>query len=501
MNYIHIKQNCNMEFLSNKIICSQTKPTEKSFLIGIPMYMYRVQSQGFTSELNFFQEIVLKFKRQPDTSCSAISDMTGLDIRLLERVEGELIRKNLLSEYGSITQYGIELLDNKSHIIIDKETQRMGYVFQYLTQTNYYPYYIPSIREAEIINEEGTLVATDLEDESSVEKLYKINLLQQQVIGNAPSDIEVCHLIENTKHNQEYVEDSESLDGLSKLLSLRFVPNSSPIPVLVCAYIYLPMVNEEEGIYSSEWKVTNPFADGDSEELELYLKSLNLPSLKKKIINEFREADTDINRKYAEVDAMLESEASDEIKLQLGYSFEKLDEQLKEQVKNTISAFIRLQHINNFDYQMPLFGGMQKTIETILANDYHSRTLAYNRLKDVLKEYLAPDDLSRQVNQLTRRQYISNFYKLQKASKGALLRKSMLSQFAAMLLTRQFDCNAPIYNVFRYQIQFIINLSILRNDKSHGGSEKEIPLSEEDKDINSLYNSYIQIVKSYISII
>ena len=195
MNFIHIKQNCNMEFLSNKIICSQTKPTEKSFLIGIPMYMYRVQSQGFTSELNFFQEIVLKFKRQPDTSCSAISDMTGLDIKLLERVEGELIRKNLLSEYGSITQYGIELLDNKSHIIIDKETQRMGYVFQYLTQTNYYPYYIPTIREAELIDEEGSLIAIDLENSNSVENLYKINLQQQQIRGNAPSDIEVCHLI------------------------------------------------------------------------------------------------------------------------------------------------------------------------------------------------------------------------------------------------------------------------------------------------------------------
>ena len=136
-----------------------------------------------------------------------------------------------------------------------------------------------------------------------------------------------------------------------------------------------------------------------------------------------------------------------------------------------------------------------------MANDYHSRTLAFNRLKDVLKEYLAPNDMSRQVNQLTRGQYISNFYKLQKASRGALLRKSMLSQFAAMLLTRQFDSNAPIYNVFRQHIQFIINLSILRNDKSHGGSEQEIPLSEAEKDINSLYNSYIQIVKSYISII
>ena len=36
----------------------------------------------------------------------------------------------------------------------------MGYVFQYLTQTNYYPYYIPTIREAELIDEEGSLKRT-----------------------------------------------------------------------------------------------------------------------------------------------------------------------------------------------------------------------------------------------------------------------------------------------------------------------------------------------------
>ena len=465
------------------------------------MYMYRIQSQGFTSELNFFQELVLKFKRQPDTSCQAIAGMTGLDVKLLERVEGELIRKHLLTEYGSITSFGIELLDNKRHIIISKDTQQMGYVFQYLSQTNYYPYYIPSIHEAEKIDEDGTLIVIDEENESSVEKLYCIDLIKQQIEGHAPSDVEVCHLIENTKHNKDNVEDSESLDGLSKLLSVRFVPNNAPIPVIVCAYIYLPLVNVEEGIYSTEWKVTNPFADGDSEELELYLKSLNLPNLKKKIFNEFKDADTDIHRKFAEVDALLESETTDEIKLKLGTGFERLDEQLKEQVKNTISAYIRLQHISIFDYQMPLYGGMQKTIETILDNDYQSRNRIYNCLESTFDESLAPSDLSRQINRLTMRQSFSNFHVLRNASKGANKRKSMLSEFAAMILARQYDSNSQIYNVFRHHVQYIINLSFLRNANSHGGRSLSNSLSEDDKNINSLYNSYIQIVKSYTTIL
>ena len=490
-----------MEFSSNKIICSQTKPTEKSFLVGIPMYMYRVQSQGFTSELNFFQELVLKFKRQPDTSCSTISDMTGLDVKLLGRLEGELIRKNLLSEYGSITPYGISLLDNKSHIIIDKDTQRMGYVFQYLTQSNFYPYYIPFIHEAEIKDEENTLISTDEEDENSVEKLFLIDLHQLAVKGNAPTDVEVCHLIENTKHNKENVEDGDSLDDISKQLSVRFVPNNTPIPVLVCAYIYLPIVNEEEEIYSTEWKVTNPFAEGDSEELELYLKSLNLSSLKKKIINEFKEADTDINRKFAEVANHLEAEAANEIRLQIGAGFDKLDEHLREQVKNTIKSYVRLQHIVNFDYQMPLYVSMQKTIETILDNDYHSRMELFNYLYSSFDESHAPIDFCRQLNQLTTRQSFTNFHVLRTASKGAKKRKSMLSEFAAMIIVRQYDRGAEIYNVFRQHIQYIINLSFLRNANSHGGRGFASALSEEDQNINSLYNSFIQIVKSYITIL
>lgn len=501
MNYILIKQNCNMEFLSNKIIYNQTKPTEKSFLVGIPMYMYRVQSQGFSSELNFFQNLVLKFKRQPDTSCGVISSMTGLDIKLLERVEGELIKKNLLSEYGSITPNGLELLDNKRSIIIERDTQCMGYVFQYLTQTNYYPYYIPFIREAEAINENATMIAVDVENDSSTERLYHLNLQNRQIEGNAPSDVEICHLIENTKHNKDEVEVDDSLEGLSKLLSIRFVPNSNPIPVLVCAYIYLPLVNEEDEIYSTEWKVTNPFAEGDSEELELYLKSLNLPSLKKKIVNEFKEADTDINRKYAEVDELLELETTNEIKDQLGDHYDLLDENLREQVKNTIRCYVRLKHVVSFDYQGPLYIEMQKTIETILDKDVSARSVVYNELDRYFDKQMAKTSLTKQINRWTPQERYTNFNSLLNASKGAVDRQSMLPAFAAMIIVRQYDSTAAIYKVFRNHVQYIINLRFLRNDTGHGGRGFENRISEEDRNIDTLYNSYIQLIKTYIEII
>lgn len=501
MNYIPTKQNCNMEFSSNKIIYNQIKPTEKSFLVGIPMYMYRVQSQGFSSELNFFQNLVLKFKRQPDTSCGDISNMTGLDIKLLERVETELKKKNLLSEYGSITSGGIELLDNKRSIIIEQDTQSIGYVFQYLTQTNYYPYYIPSIHEAEAINEEATVIAIDVENDSSTEKLYHLNLKNRQIEGNAPSDVEISHLIENTKHNKDDVDEGDSLEGLSNLLSIRFVPNSKPIPVLVCAYVYLPLVNEEEGIYSTEWKVTNPFAEGDSEELEIYLKSLNMPSLKKKIVNEFREADTDINRKYAEVDELFELETNNEIKDLFGANYDSLDEILRELVKNTIRCYVRLKYVVSFDYQGPLYIEMQKTIEAILEKDFSTRSSDYNTLKRYFDRRTSFDNVTEQLNSWTNRQFYKNIRLLQDASRGATERKSMLGEFAAMIMTRQYNSTAAIFKVFRNHVQYIIILRCLRNKKSHGGKERDDNLSDEDRKIDTLYNSFIQLVKSYIEII
>lgn len=488
-----------MEFLSSKILCSQTKPNEKSLLVGIPMYMYRVQSYGFTSELNFIQHIVLKFKRQPGTSMLDINRMTGLDVRLLQRVENELIRKHLLTEFGGITPLGIEQLDNKNAVIIDDANQQIGYVFQYATQSNYYPYYIPRINEVESLDDEDKLIAIDIENESAVENLFKLNLNNSLIQGNMPSDVEVCHLIENTKRHTEDVEDSEELESLSKLLSIRFVPNASPIPVIVCAYIYLPLVNEDEGIYSSEWKVTNPFGEGDSEELEIYLKHLKNSSLKRKIENEFRDAETDMNRKFADVNNMLEDAVSEEIKTHFSLDFQKLTDDMQDYVKSTIRCYVCSQHNSHFNYINPLYIEMQKSVENILAEDYHKRASVYNRMEQYFYKDSADVKCKRSLNRWNRQLY-NQAHKLFRAAKGAKERTSMLSSFASMILTYDYDSTARIFDVFRNHIQFIINLRFLRNDSGHAGRNDVNVLSADDKDTSKLYQSYIQIVKSYINI-
>lgn len=500
MNYVPIKRDCNMEFLSNKIICSQVKPNEKSFLLGIPMYMYRVQSHSFVNELNFFQDLVLRLKRQPGTSDVDIQRMTGLDTRLVQRITKELITMHLLTDFGGITQQGTNLLDDKDTFIISNDSQQVGYVFQYATQSGFFPYYVPQIVEAESPDEDYSRIYINAEDDSLVERLYKLSMNRYIVDGHAPNDIEVCHLIENTRHNQSDVSEGSSVDDISRRLSIKYIPNNDPVPVWVCVYVYLPLLSVENNIYSTDWKVTNPFGSGDCEELELYLKHLDNDGLKKQIMNQFKDADTDMSRKYEEVNNMLETETDTEINYMFGDSLSRLSDQMRVRVRETVSCYIRLQHNDTFDYEGTFYIRMQKAIEEILAEDQSSRFDSYYRLDS---SQMTPDTLRSQfsflLNQWQHRQRFSNIKVLQNAAKGAIQRDSMLRSFAALVLTRSYDTTSRIYTVFQSHVQFLINLRYLRNENGHGGQTYHV-LSVEERDSEKLYNSFIQIIKTYISI-
>ena len=187
--------------------------------------------------------------------------------------------------------------------------------------------------------------------------------------------------------------------------------------------------------------------------------------------------------------------------MQFGNKYDILDEKLKELVKNTIRCYVRLQHNINFDYQGPLYIEMQKTIETILAKDVSKRRTIYRVLDRDFDIQMATQNLITQLNLWTQGECYTNIHSLRNASKGAVNRQSMLTAFAAMIMTRQYDRNASIFNVFRNHIQYIINLRFLRNDAGHGGRNFYNSLSEDECNINKLYDSYIQIVNSYIEII
>ena len=66
------------------------KPSDKCFLVSIPMSMYRIQTRRFTSGLNYFQKAVLKLKFMPQLSNEKIATILNLDERLVNLIVEQL---------------------------------------------------------------------------------------------------------------------------------------------------------------------------------------------------------------------------------------------------------------------------------------------------------------------------------------------------------------------------------------------------------------------------
>ena len=65
-----------MAIESNKtIFMGMSKPSDKCLLVSIPMSMYRIQTNKFTSGLNYFQKAVLKLKYMPQISNAKIAEL------------------------------------------------------------------------------------------------------------------------------------------------------------------------------------------------------------------------------------------------------------------------------------------------------------------------------------------------------------------------------------------------------------------------------------------
>jgi hypothetical protein len=64
MSFISIYQpTMNMAIEYNNIVLNiNRRPSTKSLMVAIPMYMYRIETNEFSHGLNFFQKTVLKLK-------------------------------------------------------------------------------------------------------------------------------------------------------------------------------------------------------------------------------------------------------------------------------------------------------------------------------------------------------------------------------------------------------------------------------------------------------
>ena len=75
-----------MAIESNKtIFMGMSKPSDKCLLVSIPMSMYRIQTNKFTSGLNYFQKAVLKLKYMPQISNAKIAELLEITPEAIEK--------------------------------------------------------------------------------------------------------------------------------------------------------------------------------------------------------------------------------------------------------------------------------------------------------------------------------------------------------------------------------------------------------------------------------
>ena len=109
-----------MAIESNKtIFMGMAKPSDKCLLVSIPMSMYRIQTNKFTSGLNYFQKAVLKLKYMPQISNAKIAELLHLDAHLINLIVSQLESKGLLLSTGFLTPEGEEMRNNADGFIVE----------------------------------------------------------------------------------------------------------------------------------------------------------------------------------------------------------------------------------------------------------------------------------------------------------------------------------------------------------------------------------------------
>ena len=94
MSFTNVSQ-INKDMAEDTFIFNiKRRPSKFAFLVAIPFWMYRIQSNKFTDGLNFFQRTVLKFFAKPGISVDIISEFMGVDKKLVTLIVDELKNKN-----------------------------------------------------------------------------------------------------------------------------------------------------------------------------------------------------------------------------------------------------------------------------------------------------------------------------------------------------------------------------------------------------------------------
>ncbi len=499
-----------METESNKtIFMGMPKPSDKCLFVSIPMNMYRIQTNKFTSGLNYFQKAVLRLKYMPQMSNFKIAGLLNLDERLVNKIVSELENNGLINNSGFITPKGEMIKNEGDGFIIDDKHTQIGYIFSYGKEDELFPYYQNSIEYAEI-NENSLIYNTDYGVKSVGKPLSVLN--PHIPTKEPPNEYDILQLLKNT-HYRAMDENANVENTDQGIFKFKYIPEKKPQSVNICTYIYLPQKANSD-LYEDDWMVLDPFGNGDSYELKLFIEEEQKvnKALAKRLFETFKDAETEYNRRFDESTEWFEEQVEERIKHTFDEEkFALLNDKIKEYVKDVFESFMRMER-NGFDnikhsHKQLFFINMQTTIENILLQDQKDREEAYFDIEENYGEYGVQEDRQQILKAVFRKKILSEntmvpavIYKSKTKSvnwKG----KSLLNYLMKFIMSFYFEKNledCKIINVFKNRIDTIVGITEMRNHVGHE-TNKELEFTGHDAVdyymfINELINDYIKIL-------
>lgn len=493
----------------NNIFLKVEKPyTSKYMMVSIPLYMYRIETNEFEHGLNFFQKTVLKFKSKPGIKDETIAEYIGLDSRLIAMVRAELQAKQLINEQGSLSEKGKEKLNEVDGLVVNSGKRKMGYLFKYVNEDKLYPYYIDKVVPADLLgNLQGkhpkVITGTKGDGEDYTENPFFLDeTFKSKLNFNRPTEREVLQLIQNSNKKSSRKEEIESRnDKLLSQLSIRYL-NDQPEIVWACTYVYLH--RNEDDTYEPDWRIIDPFGYGDNVSLKFYINNPTNQILLDRINSRFADAKTLGGKILSEYEEQINKLIEEKLLSDFSIGLYNLDNNLQIYLKSIVKYLILQENhnYNNLDASVSFALNMQNVLENILKQDKEKRSLFYESVFNALDRDAQKkrDNLIR----IYRQRLFSNDTMvptpLMNVSKGILGRgNSLLSYLAAFILTYNYDNNSALFKILKDRINLFVEVSQLRNNRTHGQTTNErflTPLSKEE--VQKYYNFIKSFINDYI---
>lgn len=498
----------NTEQEYDKLIFTQddnairNQPSDLCFLVGIPMYMYRVETYDFRSGLDFFEKAILKFKYMPGFPDSEIAKLLNIDVKLVRLVESELFQKRLISSTGTLTEKGKALRDDSDGLIIDDTKRKIGYIFQMPDGSTLYPYYVENINE--ITGKKDGVWNLYIKETEKPTQAFEIAVKKENSSKIVhPSQTEVLDIILSTSR----IGNISYNDNMAKNLAVNFVPDDSPIPVIVFTYLYLPQ-SDKDGIYKDDWQIQDPFEEEANVGLKFYIEDQHDENLRDMISTCFNQAETDEKVLWADVDKQLNQEVEDKIAADFDDGFSVLPANLKQYIESVVKYYISLQRHNfsDSDYEQSYAINIQKALEFILLNDQEERRHDYSRVDFTYysgRNYTYLDrrkyDVESIYNRFIRFPSIPN--ELSRLAKYPTVQKSLKGYLLKFLYSCGINPNNSLRPLIMKSstIATILKIANLRNENAHGTTETE-QNSLSRKEIDGLYNFTNKFINDYINL-